>query len=140
MQNYIFSLYIPNKLRIITIKFVKNIRNAFAISLFHALVFLKRDGVLFAFLDTLVVAHAFNVGIVVLTFHQELVQSLCDNQSIGIAAIEAPIFAPFKACYEQKELNHLQGLVVRIDVAGEVVDLFFREPIIRNAKKDEHTL
>ena len=135
-----FSLYIPNKLRFIIIKFVKHIGNAFAIGFFPTFVFFKRDGVLFAFLDTLVIAHAFNVGIVVFAFHQELVQSFRYYKCVGVAAIEPPVFAALKACYEQQELNHLQGLIVRIYVTCKVVDLFFREPIIRNAKKDEHAL
>lgn len=135
-----FSLYIPNKLRIITIKFVKNIRNAFTIGFFNTFVFFKRDGVLFAFFHPLVVSNAFNIGIIVFALHQELVQSFSNYKCIGIATIETSVFASFKSCYKQQELNHLQCLVVRIDVAGEVVDLFLTKLVIRNAKEHEHSL
>ena len=140
MQNYIFTLFIPNKLRIITIKFVKCIRDLFAIGLFHLLELLKRYGVLFPFGNLLVVAHTFYVRIVVFAFHQELVQSLSDHKGVGVATIEPSILSSLKACDKQQELDHFQCLVVRIDVAGEVVDLLLAESVIRHTEKDEHSL
>ena len=135
-----FSLYIPNKLRIITIKFVKNIRNAFTVGLFHSFVLFKRNGVLLSFIYTLFVAHAFDVGIVVFSFHHKLVQSLSYDQCIGVSTIEPPVLAAFKACNEQQELDHLQCLVVCVYVTSKVIDLLLAKLVIRYAKEHKHTL
>lgn len=135
-----FSLNIPNILRIITIKCVKRLRNAFTLGIFHSFVFLKRYRALFAFLYPFVGTHPFNVGIVVFPFHHELVQGFRYNQRIGITAVESTVPPALKPCNKQKKLNHFQRLVVCIDVAGEVVDLLLAESVIRHTEKDEHSL
>ena len=140
MQIYMFRFDNPNILSFIIIKFVKHFRNILAVSFFHALVFLKGDCIFLAFLDSLVYAHPFDVGIVVLTFHHELAQSLSHHKGIGIATIETPIFPTLKACDKQQELYDFQRLVVRIDVARKVVDLLLAKLVIRNAKEYEHSL
>ena len=130
----------PNILSFIIIKFVKHFRNILTVRLLHALVFLKRDCILLAFLDSLVYAHPFDVGIVVLAFHHELAQSFRHHKGIGIATIETPIFSTLKACNKQQKLYDFQRLVVRIDVACKVVDLLLAKLVIRNAKEYEHSL
>ena len=135
-----FYLNIPNILRIITIKCVKRLRNAFTLGIFHSFVFLKRYRALFAFLYPFVGTHPFNVGIVVFPFHHELVQGFRYNQCIRITAIKPTVPTALKPCDEQKELDHFQRLVVGVDVAREVVDLLLAESVIRHAKEYEHTL
>jgi len=135
-----FSWNIPNILSFITIKYVKRFGNAFTLGIFHALIFLKCYGIFLAFLACLFCPHTLNVGIVVFTFHHELVQSFRYNQCIRITTIKPTVPPTLKPCNEQKELDHFQCLVVCVDVAGEVVNLLLAELFIGNTKKDEHSL